>query len=75
MPRPRAASTSVGVKAGWLAKKGQVNKSSKKRWFVLRRVLNEDDGRGEYELAYYKGPDSGASAGSVVGHSSEKLRR
>eukprot|EP01048_Picozoa_sp_COSAG05_P001084 COSAG05_NODE_34_length_27784_cov_62.890129_14_plen_341_part_00 len=69
MPRrARAASTGGaggGLKAGWLTKKGQLNKAGKKRWFVLRPGL-DDAGVPQYDMTYYKGPDSVTAAGQVI---------
>jgi hypothetical protein len=70
MPRKvRAATDGAPVHAGWLTKKGQKNKSFKRRWFVLWRGL-DDAARPEYELCYFHDESSVQPAGAaiVLGH-------
>jgi hypothetical protein len=51
--------------SGWLQKKGKVNRSFQRRWFVLWRdpMAQPVD---PYELAYYDGPDAKGANGIIT---------
>jgi serine/threonine protein kinase len=64
--RPSSHRTAMGMKSGWLRKKGAVNPAFRRRWFTLCQALNDETGRCVYEMRYFSDEETEAPKGVIV---------